>query len=379
MEAPELNSPPQPNVLGDPVAAKHILVLYTGGTMGMTRGANGLLSPHKGYLTEQIKTMREFNEAGMPEVTVIEFEHLQDSADFDPSDWAAIAGQIERHYFNYDGFVVIMGTDTMAYTASALSFMLENLAKPVIITGSQIPFSAVYNDARRNLIMSVLLCAQGTFTEVCIFFDDRLLRGNRAIKQHSFSLDAFQSPNLPPLATIGVNIENNLGLGLPQPRAAFRACMALEANIIVVRLIPGFSDEALQSIIRESTNLKAIVFEVYGAGNMPNKRQGLLKAIEEANKRDILIVAVTQCVTGSVVLDQYAVGEAMTNSGVVSAGDMTLEATVTKLSYLFAKPYLDAAGVKRLLLVPLRGELSPPERFEARVTGMGNLANKARL
>lgn len=183
---------------------KKVLLIYTGGTMGMKSGDDGSLAPEAGYLTERIKEMPEMSSADMPDVKIKEYDHLIDSSMMGPDDWAKIASDIEEMYYQYDGFVVVMGTDTMAYAASALSFMLENLGKTVVFTGSQIPFFEVYNDARRNLIISILFAATSDFPEVCICFNDKILRGNRAVKVNSLSLDAFDSPNFPPLATIGM-------------------------------------------------------------------------------------------------------------------------------------------------------------------------------
>lgn len=188
---------------------KSVLVINTGGTMGMGRNSEGTLEPIKGYLTQQILQMPEIQQPEMPRVTVIEYDPLLDSSAMGPKSWGTIVSDIEKCYNNYDGFVVVMGTDTMHFAASAVSFMLKNLGKSVVFTGSIIPFAEVYSDARRNLIMSLIFSVSSSFQEVCICFGDRLLRANRAIKVDSTGLGAFQSPNFPPLATLGVS--------LPQP------------------------------------------------------------------------------------------------------------------------------------------------------------------
>ena len=184
-----------------------------------------------------------------------------------PQDWIKIANDIESHYLQFDGFVVIMGTDTMAYASSALSFMLENLGKCVVFTGSQIPFCEVYNDARRNLIVSIIFAISSEFPEVCICFNDKLLRANRAIKVNSIGLNAYESPNFPPLATLGAFINENKELALPPPRGPFRVHKTLEAQVIVLKLVPGFDDECIHAMVKYSTSLKAIVLEMYGTGN----------------------------------------------------------------------------------------------------------------
>lgn len=190
--------------------------------MGMRYQANGSLAPEKGYLTERINELPEMQRSEMPSFTIKEYAPLLDSSCMGPKDWVNIATDIETNYLTYDGFVVIMGTDTMAYCASALSFMLENLGKTVIVTGSQIPFVDVYNDARRNLIVSIIFASASEFPEVCICFNDKLLRANRAVKVHSTGLNAFDSPNYPPLGELGSLIKERKDLALPQPKGPFR-------------------------------------------------------------------------------------------------------------------------------------------------------------
>jgi L-asparaginase len=182
-----------------------VLIIYTGGTMGMTK-QDGALAPKRGFLPEVIAAMPETEDELMPSIDILEYETILDSSNVGPAEWVMLAKQVQEHYYDYDGFVVIHGTDTLAYTASALSFMLENLGKPVVLTGSMIPMGEVYNDARRNLIISLVFAAQLELPEVVLFFNDRLLRGCRARKLHSTGLDAFDSPNFPPLATVGTAI-----------------------------------------------------------------------------------------------------------------------------------------------------------------------------
>jgi L-asparaginase len=253
---------------------KKVLLLYTGGTMGMVASQDGSLAPQAGYLTDRINELPEMTRPEMPIYHIKEYDPLMDSSCMGPKEWQMIATDIETSYLEYDGFVVIMGTDTMAYAASALSFMLENLGKTVVFTGSQIPFCEVYNDARRNLIVSIIFAISSDFPEVCICFNDKLLRANRAVKVNSVGLAAYDSPNFPPLATLGAFINENRELALPQPRGPFRAHKTLEAKVIVIKLVPGFDDECISALVTHSKKLKALVLEMYGTGNGPSEKGG---------------------------------------------------------------------------------------------------------
>ena len=204
----------------------------------------------------------------MPEIIAHEYEPLIDSSDMGPGDWQNLAKDIATNYLHFDGFVVLMGTDTMAYTASALTFMFQNLGKPVILTGSQIPLREPYNDARKNLIMACIFASSDTVSEVCIFFHDRLLRGCRATKVNTSKLLAFDSPNIPPLAEIGINIDENLHLFRPPPRGCFRVNTAMDTRLITLRLVPGFDDTTIIDMIHAAreTHLKGLILQLYGTG-----------------------------------------------------------------------------------------------------------------
>ena len=339
-----------------------VLVLYTGGTLGMRRDENGKLSCEKGYLTERLKS-EILAQEGMPKCDVLEYEDLIDSSFMSPKRWKQIASDIEKQYEKYDGFVIAHGTDTMAYTASALSFMLSNLGKPVILTGSNIPMCEPINDAARNLTASILYAGALDVPEVCIFFNNQLLRGNRTVKVDNGGLNAFESPNYPPLATLKVNTKLHSEYVLRYPRRKLKVRKSMQENVIVIKLVPGFQDEAIQCMI-EHSDLSGLVFEFYGSGNGLARKTALCEAIESAIEKDIVVVAATQCLRGTVDLSAYKAGvDAELASRVVSSSDMTTEATVTKLSYLLGLG-LPLSEVRDLMETPLCGELTTLQEYK---------------
>ena len=253
-----------------------------------------------------------------------------------------------------------MGTDTLCYAASALSFMLENLAKPVVVTGSQIPLCEPYNDGRRNLIMALLFASRDSgMTEVTIFFHDRLLRACRSTKINTHRLLAFDSPNIEPLATIGIHIHENEAMKLPPPRGALRVHTRMDTRLLTIRLVPGFDDAVIRHILSASTELRTLVLQLYGTGNIPSIKTSFIELLGEARSKGILVMASTQCQTGSVMMGLYATGQALQSAGVVSASDMTVEAIATKSAYLFGRGDLSLEEVARFMTVPLRGEMTP--------------------
>ena len=341
-----------------PLLRKRIYIAYTGGTIGMLHGRDGY-SPAPGYLQKQMKAMPELRHDSMPSYTIHEYKPLLDSSNMTPGDWVKIAGDIAAHYDEYGGFVVLHGTDTMAYTASALPFLLEGLAKPVIITGSQIPLCEIRNDARENLITSLLIASQYDVPEVCLYFGGTLLRGCRAVKVSASGFAAFASPNVPPLGTVGIDIEINHPLVRRPRRGAKLRTHELRGTPVVsaLRLFPGISPELVRNILRPP--LEGLVLEAYGVGNGPDHDQAFLAALTEATARGVVIVDCTQCLEGTVNLNEYAAGSALARAGVISGYDMTAEAALAKLYYLFSRGF-GPEKVRREMQRDLRGELENP-------------------
>lgn len=334
-----------------------VYIIYTGGTIGMKKSSEGYI-PVSGYLAQRMEAMPEFQREEMPAYTIHEYEPLLDSSNMTPVEWGKIAEDIVTHYDDYDGFVIIHGTDTMAYTASALSFMLESLGKPVILTGSQIPLVEVRSDARENLITAMMLAAQFLLPEVCIYMNGRLLRGNRARKVNALGFGAFDSPNFPALGQVGVQIEVNWSLVLPPTPFPCRwQVVRPQTRIACLRLFPGISADLVRRVVEMP--LDGLVLETYGAGNAPNHHTGLIPVLAEANEHGTVIVNCTQCLRGSVGMNEYATGQALKQAGVISGYDMTAEAAVAKLYYLLSHDWT-MERVKRLMESDLRGELTRP-------------------
>lgn len=336
------------------MSAKRIYVAYTGGTIGMQKSDHGYI-PVPGFLSDTVKGMPEFYRPEMPEFDIHEYHPVIDSSDMTPAHWLEIAMDIREHYDDYDGFVVLHGTDTMAYTASALSFMLENLSKPVIVTGSQIPLAQLRSDGQVNLLNSLYLAAYYPIAEVALYFNNQLFRGNRATKADADGFNAFASPNFPPLLQAGIHIEVLAGqLSQQQSHVPLQVAQITPQPISVVTLYPGISVDVIRNMA--AAPVRALIIKSYGVGNAP-QAEPLLAALREASERGTVIVNCTQCFKGKVNMDGYATGNALKNSGVISGFDMTLEATLTKLHYLLSQP-LQPAEIRNLMQRNLRGELT---------------------
>jgi len=335
---------------------KRVYIIYTGGTIGMRPTPEGY-APAPGYLAAQIMSMPELKSDLMPEVEIQEYDPLLDSANMTPEDWYKIARDIGTHYNNYDGFIILHGTDTMAYTASALPFMLQGLGKPVVLTGSQIPLCEVRNDARANIITALTVAANFDIPEVCLCFGNQLLRGCRSVKVSADGLDAFASPNLPSLGDIGVDIRIHRELVLPAPSTGntLQVYELKQVSVGALPLWPGIPAQVVRNFLQPP--LKGLVLRAYGVGNGPTNNPDFLAALEEATARGVVIVDCTQCLRGSVHLGDYATGSALAKAGVISGYDMTAEAALAKLSYLFSQS-LPVEEIKKLMQTNLRGELT---------------------
>jgi L-asparaginase len=311
-----------------------------------------------------MRAMPELAHPSMPVCEIHEYEPLLDSSNMRPADWVRIGRDIVEHYDQYDGFIVLHGTDTMAYTASALPFFVRGLAKPVIITGSQIPLSEVRNDARNNLVTAMLIASESAVPEVCLYFGNKLLRGCRATKVDADALEAFESPNYPLLGVIGVDVEIDGSHVRPPSSEPLRLAEPIaEATVGAFRLFPGLSPQFLANVLQPP--LQGLVLLAYGVGNGPDRDEKLLRVIRDASNRGVIIVACTQCLRGSVHLGEYATGAAWARSGVISGYDLTVEAALCKLYYLFSTG-CTSEEVRRLMGQDLCGELTlPPGRMVA--------------
>lgn len=358
-----------------------VLVINTGGTIGMTLHDKGY-APKANTLVESLRKLpilhdevyahqtclyeyyRLENTLVLPPskldkriiYTILEYSPLLDSSNMTTDDWGRIGKDIEKNYENFDGFVILHGTDTMAYTASALSFMCEHLGKPIVLTGSQVPIYELRNDGRDNLLGALLIAGQFVIPEVCLYFYNKLYRGNRVTKVDAGSFNAFTSPNLPPLATAEVDFKINWDtVWRANTTAKFQVRTELNRNVGLLRLFPGITALTVKAFLQPP--MQGVVLETYGSGNAPDNRPDLLEELSKATKAGVIIVNCTQCLRGTVSAS-YATGRVLMDAGLLAGGDMTPEAALSKLSYVLAKKELTLDAQKKMMAQNLRGEMS---------------------
>ncbi len=340
---------------------RSILIIYTGGTIGMKQDpVDFTLKPFNfGQILSEVPEIRKF----VCRVDTYSFSPLIDSSDAQPEFWIDLARLIKKEYANYDGFVVLHGTDTMSFTASALSFMLENLEKPVVFTGSQLPIGMLRTDGKENLISAVEIASAADehgrpiVPEVTVFFDSHLYRGNRTIKYSAENFWAFRSENAPALADTGIHIKYNLDeIRYPKQYGnPLKISETLDTDVAILKIFPGMRENMVRALFA-TEGLRAVILETFGSGNAPTQKW-FLDIISEADRRGLIIMNITQCIAGCVDMEAYATGIELKKMGVVSGYDSTLEAALAKLFYLMGK-YADNDVVKRELNKNLRGEIS---------------------
>lgn len=336
----------------------NILLIYTGGTIGMS----------KDFKTGALKAFDFKNLLDkIPELQLLDCNidtvsnEPIDSSNMSPEYWVQIAELIESNYNNFDGFVILHGSDTMSYTASALSFMLENLAKPVVFTGSQLPIGDLRTDAKENLITSIQVASlqkdnKPVIQEVCLYFEYKLYRGNRTTKMNAEHFEAFDSPNYNELAVSGVHLKvNNKYLWKPAETETLKVHKHLDNNVALIKLFPGITETVIKSILN-TQNLKGVILETYGAGNCTTAAW-FINLLKESISKGIHIINITQCTGGSVIMGHYETSNDLKNIGVISGKDITTEAAVSKLMYLLGKN-ISKETFKSVFEMPLRGEMT---------------------
>lgn len=341
-------------------------MIYTGGTIGMVENnATGVLEVFDfDHLTSHMPELQRFKYS----IDTIVFDPPIDSSDICPSYWQKMVRIIEDNYDTHDGFVILHGTDTMAYTASALSFMIQNLTKPVVLTGAQLPIGKLRTDAKENLITAMEIAADKdsignpVVPEVCIFFQTNLMRGNRSTKINADNFNAFKSYNYPGLGKSGIHIRYERGkILVPNYHKKVAFHYHMDKNIAILKMFPGITKAVVDAVLK-TEGVRAVVIETYGSGNAP-RYEWFIEALLDAVRRGLIIVNITQCEMGSVEMQRYETGHELLKSGVISGYDATVEATVTKLMHLLGHNYSREEIIVRMR-VPLAGELTHPEDRE---------------
>ncbi len=332
-----------------------VLIVYTGGTIGMVQDENGSLHP---FALDRIYDAVPQLRSCEYDIDSVTLPSIIDSSDMTPKLWVSIAEIIENNYNDYDGFVVLHGTDTMAYTASALSFMFKNLSKPIVLTGSQLPLGMLRSDGRENIICALEVASTrlATIPEVCIFFENHLYRGNRSTKQSAENFDAFESYNYPSLAKAGINITFKEHLFLPMPTEPLQVRKHFDTRVAILKLFPGIGPEVVNAVLN-APGLQGVVIETYGSGNAPTG-EWFINALDAAIRRGIIVLNVTQCKAGAVKMRQYAASCDMDRIGVIGAGDITIEAAITKMMCLLGEYPDNKEHVRVRLSQSLRGEIT---------------------
>lgn len=363
------------------VHIKRVLVLYVGGTIGMKKNYKGVLCPTPNAFFNEVKSHPEMHDSywvnenpdklleanelalprnyGLQQITyqIVEYSPLLDSSNMTCKDWIRLASDIEYYYNSYDGFIILHGTDTLGYTAAALSFMFEGLQKPVIVTGSQIPIYESRSDAKDNFTKSLVIAGSFDIPEVCVFFANKLFRGNRVTKISTDMLDAFDSPNYHSLVDVGISFKMyEHYIKKVDYNQSFAAYTDLNPNVAVLYFFPTINAAMLESFLR--TPVEGVVIQSFGTGNIPSERKDILKVLKEAINRNTLIVNITQCARGTVI-SSYETGKVLDEIGIVSGKDMTVEAALTKLAYVLGLQGLTFMQKVKLMKTNLRGEMTP--------------------